>query len=135
MGRECFLVHEFSAALSIVEAAVQAAEANNVKRVTAVNVEIGEFTFLIPEQLEFNFEIASKNTLIEGAKLNITLIKGQLKCSDCGYEGERRETLDLPPQIAVFAPMKCPECESSNTVLTGGKDFIIANIEAEVNAS
>ena len=128
-------MHEFSAALSIVEAAVQAAKANNAKRVTAVNVEVGEFTFLVPEQLEFNFEIASKNTLLEGAKLNITLVKGQLKCNDCGYAGESQTALDLPPQIAVFAPMRCPKCDSSNTTLTGGKDFIIANIEAEINAS
>lgn len=128
-------MHEFSAALSIVEAAVQAAEANNVKRVTAVNVEVGEFTFLIPEQLEFNFEIASKNTLVEGAELNITHIKGQLKCSDCGYEGENQQASALPPQIAVFAPMKCPNCDSSSTTIIGGKDFIIANIEAEIKAS
>ena len=47
-------MHEFSAACSIVEAAVNAAETHGAKRVTAVNVEIGEFTFLIPEQLEFN---------------------------------------------------------------------------------
>ena len=64
-------MHEFSAACSIVDAAVQAAETHKVKKVTAVNVEVGEFTFLIPEQLEFNFEIASKKTILEGAMLNI----------------------------------------------------------------
>ncbi len=125
-------MHEFSAACSIVEAANQAALENNVSKVTAVNVEIGEFTFLVPEQLIFNFEIASKNTLLEGAELMITKVKGQLKCNDCGFEGESLIDPSIPPQIAVFAPMKCPKCGGSSTEIVGGKDFIITNIEAEI---
>jgi hydrogenase nickel incorporation protein HypA/HybF len=125
-------MHEYSAACSIVDAAVAAASKHNVKRVTVVNVEIGQFTFLIPEQLEFNFEIASKDTLLEGAKLNITVTKGRISCHDCGYEGEAQSVPDVPAQLAMFAPMKCPKCESSATVITGGKEFIIANIEAEM---
>lgn len=125
-------MHEFSAACSIVDAAVAAAKSHNVKRVTSVNVEIGEFTFLIPEQLEFNFEIASKGTIIEGASLKITTVKGRIKCQDCGYVGETRVDPDLPPQLAIFAPMKCPDCNGSSTIIVGGKEFVITNIEAEV---
>ena len=125
-------MHEFSAACSIVDTALEAARNNNAVKVTVVNVEVGEFTFLIPEQLIFNFEIASKNTMAEKAELRIKTIKGRLACSECGFEGESQVDPDLPPQIAVFAPMKCPKCGSSATTITGGKDFIITNIEAEV---
>ncbi|MGQ4910915.1 MAG: hydrogenase maturation nickel metallochaperone HypA [Candidatus Thorarchaeota archaeon] len=128
-------MHEFSAACSIVDTALEAATANSAKSVSVVNVEIGEFTFLIPEQLQFNFEIASKNTLLEGAELRIRTVPGRLKCMDCGNEGEAETDESLPPQIAMFAPMKCPKCGSSNTVITGGKDFVITSIEAEVSAS
>ncbi len=125
-------MHEFSAALSIVETAVQAAKENNVSKVKAVNVEVGEFTFLVPEQLEFNFEIASRNSVVEGAKLQITKKKGALKCDDCGFEGESQVDTDIPSQIAVFSPMKCPKCKGSSTEIIGGKEFIITNILAEV---
>lgn len=128
-------MHEYSAACSIVETAVEAAKAHQAKRVTVVNVEVGEFTFLIPEQLQFNFEIASKGTMLEGAKLGISTIKGRLKCSTCGYEGTTKVDDTLPPQIAVFAPMKCSQCGGSATVITGGKEFIIRNIEAEIDSS
>ena len=128
-------LHEFSAALSIVETAVQAANQNSVIKVTEVNVEVGEFTFLIPEQLIFNFEIASKNTIAEGAELRIKNVKGRLLCSDCGFEGDSQVDSDIPPQLAAFAPMKCPKCGSSSTTIIGGKDFIITNIEAEIPAS
>ncbi len=127
-------MHEFSAACSIVDAAVQAAESHNVKKVNAVNVEVGEFTFLIPEQLEFNFEIASKKTILEGAKLNIKKVRGRIKCLQCTHEGEAQIQDELPSQVSMFAPMKCPKCQSSATTITGGKDFVITNIEAEVLA-
>lgn len=128
-----FAMHEFSAACSIVDAAVAAAVKHHAKRVTAVFIEIGQFTFLIPEQLEFNFEIASRKTVIEGAKLVITIKKGRVMCNDCGTEGEAQSIPDIPDQIAMFAPMKCPNCGSSATVITGGKEFIISNIEAEIS--
>lgn len=125
-------MHEFSAACSIIDTAIEAAKGNNVTRIMAVNVELGEFTFLIPDQLTFNFEIASKDTIVEGAELRIKTIKGQLKCNECGFEGASKVDPDIPPQIAVFAPMKCPHCGSSSTRIIGGKDFIITSIEAEV---
>jgi hydrogenase nickel incorporation protein HypA/HybF len=128
-------LHEFSAACSIVDTAVEAAENNNATRVSVVHVEIGEFTFLLPDQLIFNFEIASKNSILEGAELRIKTVKGRLKCNDCGFEGESEVDPDIPNQIAVFAPMKCPQCNSSSTKITGGKDFVITSIEAEVPKS
>jgi hydrogenase nickel incorporation protein HypA/HybF len=128
-------LHEFSAACSIVDTALEAARSNNATKVTVVNIEVGEFTFLIPEQLAFNFEIASKSTIVEGAELRIKNVKGKLLCSDCGFEGESKVNPDIPPQLAVFAPMKCPKCGGSSTTITGGKDFIITNIEAEIPES
>ena len=128
-------MHEFSAACSIVETALQAARQHNAIKVTAVNIEVGEFTFLVPEQLEFNFEIAGKDTILEGAQLNISEVRGVLKCHDCGFEGVSEPDPSLPPQIAVFAPLKCPKCGSSSTEIVGGKEFFITNIEAEIGSS
>ncbi|MHA1959181.1 MAG: hydrogenase maturation nickel metallochaperone HypA [Candidatus Thorarchaeota archaeon] len=125
-------MHEFSAACSIVEAAIEGAKGHSVNRITAVNVEVGEFTFLVPEQLEFNFEIASRDTILEEAKLNISIVKGRVKCQKCGHEGETTADSELPPQVATFSPMKCSECGSSATDITGGKEFVITNIEAEI---
>ena len=128
-------MHEFSAACAIVDTAVEAAVNNNVTRVSVVNIEVGEFTFLIPDQLAFNFEIASKNSILEGAELRIKTVKGRLKCNECGFEGNSEVDPDIPNEIAAFAPMKCPQCSSSSTKIVGGKDFVITSIEAEVSRS
>ena len=121
-------MHEFSAACSIVDTAVEAAKSNNATKVSIVNVEVGEFTFLVPEQLVFNFEIASRNSILEGAELRIKTVKGRLLCNDCRFEGESQIDPNIPNQIAVFAPMKCPKCGGSSTKITGGKDFVITSI-------
>ena len=128
-------MHEFSAACSIVDTALDAAKSNKATKVSTVNVELGEFTFLVPEQLLFNFEIASKNSILEGAELRIRTVKGRLLCNDCKFEGESQVDPNIPNQIAVFAPMKCPKCGGSSTKITGGKDFVITSIEAEVAES
>ncbi len=128
-------MHEFSAACSIVDTALEAANNNKATKVSVVNVEIGEFTFLVPEQLIFNFEIASKKSILEGAELRIKTVKGRLLCNDCKFEGESQVDPDIPNQIAAFAPMKCPNCGGSSTKITGGKDFVITSIEAEVAES
>ncbi len=128
-------MHEFSAACSIVETALQAAREHSATKVNAVNIEVGEFTFLVPEQLEFNFEIAAKDTILEDAKLNITKVRGTLECDDCGFEGESESAHELPPEIAVFAPLKCPRCGGSSTKIVGGKEFFITNIEAEIDSN
>ena len=108
---------------------------NNVTKVSVVNIEVGEFTFLIPDQLAFNFEIASRNSILEGAELRIKTVKGRLKCNECSFEGDSEVDPDIPNEIAAFAPMKCPQCSSSSTKIVGGKDFVITSIEAEVSRS
>ncbi|MBS3793389.1 MAG: hydrogenase maturation nickel metallochaperone HypA [Candidatus Thorarchaeota archaeon] len=127
-------MHEFSAACSIRDTALEAAKGHDVNRILAVNVEVGEFTFLVPQQLKFNFEIASEGTILEGAELNIEKVNGSIRCAKCGFEGEAQSPDDVPPEIAAFAPMKCPQCNSSNTTITGGRGFVITNIEAELDS-
>jgi len=128
-------LHELSTAVSIVETVTKVAEANNVKKVLEINVEIGQFTFINPEQLKFLFKIASENTPLKHSKLNIQLISGKLHCNDCGYSGdaitkEDQKKAHLLPLVGFSA--KCPVCNSSNTEIIGGRELNIKNIKAEV---
>jgi len=47
----------------------------NVKRVSKINLEIGELTFINVEQLKFAFEVISKSTICEGAEIEVKFIK------------------------------------------------------------
>jgi hydrogenase nickel incorporation protein HypA/HybF len=128
-------LHELSTVVSIIETVTRVAEANNVKKVLEINVEIGQFTFVNPEQLKFLFEIASNDTPLKNSKLNITLVPGKLHCNDCGYSGdaiseEDQRKAHLLPLVGFSA--KCPICNSNNTEIIGGRELNIKNIRAEV---
>ncbi|WXG40941.1 MAG: hydrogenase maturation nickel metallochaperone HypA [Candidatus Freyarchaeum deiterrae] len=128
-------MHELSTAVSIVETVTKVAEANKVKKVLEINVEIGQFTFINPETLKFLFKIASDNTPLKKSKLNIQLVPGKLHCNDCGYSGdavseEDQKKAHLLPLVGFTA--KCQKCNSSNTEIIGGRELNIKNIKAEV---
>lgn len=129
------LVHELSTAVSIVETVTRVAEANNVKNILEINVEIGQFTFINPDQLRFLFEIAADKTPLKNSKLNILTVPGKLHCNDCGYSGdaiseEDQKKAHLFPLVGFTA--KCPKCNSGNTEIIGGRELNIKNIKAEV---
>ncbi|MEM3586184.1 MAG: hydrogenase maturation nickel metallochaperone HypA [Candidatus Jordarchaeaceae archaeon] len=128
-------MHELSTAVSIIETVTRVAEANNVKKVLEINVEIGQFTFVNPEQLKFLFEIASNNTPLKNSKLNVQIVPGKLRCNDCGYSGnaiseEDQKKAHLLSLVEFGA--KCPVCNSNNTEIIGGRELNIKNIKAEI---
>jgi len=69
-------MHEFSIAQSVVQTVLKVAMENNAVQVTEINLEIGELTLLNPEYLKYGIEVASEGTIIEGAKVNITVKAG-----------------------------------------------------------
>ena len=66
-------MHEFSFAYNIFKVAEATAIKYNAKKITEVFLEIGELTLIVPDLLRRSFEIATKGSIAEGAKLNIQL--------------------------------------------------------------
>jgi hydrogenase nickel incorporation protein HypA/HybF len=73
-------MHELSVALRIVEALDQelAGEGEDLL-VTAVTIQIGTLTALVPEALQFSWDLATENTLLQGSMLNIQ----SMRCPVC----------------------------------------------------
>ncbi|ACX73458.1 hydrogenase nickel insertion protein HypA [Methanocaldococcus vulcanius M7] len=121
-------MHELSYATAMLEAILNSVKkeeekGKKIKKVSEINLEIGELTFINVEQLKFAFEVIAEGTVCEGAKINVKLIKPMCKCLDCGYEGEA-ETLD---EFDVH----CPKCKGLRLKLSGGKEFNIKNATVE----
>ncbi|HIP16812.1 MAG TPA: hydrogenase maturation nickel metallochaperone HypA [Methanothermococcus okinawensis] len=95
----------------------------NIKRVSKINLEIGELTFINVEQLKFAFEVVSQSTLCEGAEIEVEYIKPRVLCNNCGYEGD----LDAKDEFDIL----CPKCQSLSLKIRGGKEFNIKNITLE----
>lgn len=110
--------------LSIAESIVKAVEAEVINagggKVSSIHLEIGDLSTLEADSLSFCFEIVSKDTSMESAKLVIEKVKGQAKCSACS---------------ALFSVSNygepCPQCQSIGFDLLSGREMKITQIELE----
>jgi hydrogenase nickel incorporation protein HypA/HybF len=105
---------------------------DKLEKVEELVLEVGELTFLNPEQLKFGFGIASKETILAESELTVIPIKAIVKCKQCDYVGQLDygdEEEGWHSRLPVFA---CPECGSGVDVATG-KDCTVKNIRLVID--
>jgi hydrogenase nickel incorporation protein HypA/HybF len=113
-------VHELSLSGAIVDTALKHAAG---RRVTVVSLTVGALRQVVPESLEFYFEIVARGTLCEGARLEQTLVPARAHCGTCGREWE----LEL-------LQFRCPGCGSSPAEVVSGEELEVESIEVEEEA-
>jgi hydrogenase nickel incorporation protein HypA/HybF len=96
-------MHELSIAMSIVETCTEEAEKAGGSMVSSVELEIGTLSGVIPEALEFSWDVAIKDTPLEKAKLVINLIQASVRCLDCGNEFVLHDPFSPCPSCGGFA--------------------------------
>jgi hydrogenase nickel incorporation protein HypA/HybF len=82
-------MHELGIARNIVSIVSEHARGARVKRVT---LEIGQLSAILPDSIRFCFDVCSRNTVLEGAELTISIVGGRGRCRVCSHE----MTLDQP---------------------------------------
>ena len=56
------------------------------RRVLRVRLEIGKLSGVVPDAIRFCFDVISRGTVVDGAKLEIVEIEGEGQCRTCGAE-------------------------------------------------
>jgi len=120
-------MHEFSFAYNIFKIAEATAIKYNAKKISAVNLEIGELTLIVPELLKRSFEMATTGSMAEGAELIITVLPGKIKCRDC--EKTSTVTLSEESHLTGLQLFQCKHCKSKNTEIIEGKKANIKNVK------
>jgi hydrogenase nickel incorporation protein HypA/HybF len=110
-------MHELSIATAVVNTAVKHAAG---RPVGVVSMRVGRLRQVVPDSLQFYFEIVARDTVCEDATLELTEIEACARCSDCGLEWEL-----LDP---VF---RCPACGASDVTIVGGEELEVDYIEVE----
>jgi hydrogenase nickel incorporation protein HypA/HybF len=110
-------MHEMSITQGIIELCLEHA---NGKRVISLDVEIGELSSMVPEAIEFCFEACCRETLLEGARLNIIRIPGAGLCLEC-----HKETA-LPELYG-----SCKHCGSNSVTVVSGEELRVREIEVD----
>lgn len=115
-------MHELGIMANVLDIALEYAEQNDVKKILAVNMEIGELSDIVPKIAQDFFGFIARGTIAENASLNIVKIPARLRCRDCGEEDDL--DTDHPSYI-------CFECGSKSLELISGREYRIASIEVE----
>lgn len=113
-------MHELAITESVLRTAVPKAEESGAKRILEIRLSIGELSGVIPEYVQYYFDLISKGTIAEGAKIVAKELPVTIRCQSCGYEG------------AVSRKDRCcPVCESIQFRITGGQEFYVDSLLAE----
>ncbi len=108
-------MHEMSITQGIIELCLDHAGG---RRISSLDIEIGELSSVVPEAIEFCFEACSRETLLEGARLNIIRTQGMGQCLDCHQETPLTELYD-----------SCAECGSNRVEILTGEELRVRVIE------
>jgi hydrogenase nickel incorporation protein HypA/HybF len=108
-------VHELSVCEAIVDTAMQRA---NGRPVTQVTVRIGHLRQVVPDALQFGWEILTDTTALKGCRLIIEQVPATVACRECNVE----TTLDMPI-------LCCSACGSFEVTLLTGEEFLLVSID------
>ncbi|MCX2720361.1 hydrogenase maturation nickel metallochaperone HypA [Lentiprolixibacter aurantiacus] len=111
-------MHEMSIAMSIVKIAEEEARKANVRHFSAIDLEIGTLAGIEFDALDFVWEAAVQQTVLEKAEKRIIKIPGRARCADCNEE-----------YPVSFIYDNCPSCGSYLKSILQGKELRVKSLE------
>lgn len=113
-------MHEMSLAESVLQIIEQSAHEQGFRQVNTVWLEIGQLSGVEVDAMRFSFEVVVRDSLAEGARLEIVRTAGQGQCTDCGRTVPIRQLFDA-----------CPECGECHVQPTRGLEMRVKELEVE----
>ncbi len=120
LRRDGALMHELSLCEGVLQTLQGSAKSAGYSRVRTVWLEIGELAGVEIAALLFCFDVVSKGSLAEGARLEIIDVAGEAWCMQCAQRVRVRKRFD-----------RCPDCGSYQLQVTGGDEMRIKELEVE----
>jgi hydrogenase nickel incorporation protein HypA/HybF len=114
-------MHELSVAQSLLRLTLQHAEAAGGRKVTRLNLVIGQMSSMVDESVQFYWDVVAKGTAAAGARLHFERVPATFRCLHC----QANFTLESQTDFV------CPQCQSLDVQMTGGDEFRLESIEIE----
>jgi hydrogenase nickel incorporation protein HypA/HybF len=97
----------------------QAKEAQ-AKKVTRINLVIGELSGVVSDSVQFYFDFLRKGNAAQEATLDFKLVPIELRCRECQTA--------FHPEDSTWI---CPNCQSASLDVISGQESYIESIEVE----
>jgi len=117
-------MHELSIASSIVETVTEAAAAHPGARVTSVRLRIGALAGVVEDALEFCWQLATEDTPLTGAALEVRRLPVVVHCERCNEDEE----------LTGVQSFRCPRCGEPTADLRQGRELEIESFEIDDQA-
>ncbi|MCS7260988.1 MAG: hydrogenase maturation nickel metallochaperone HypA [Anaerolineae bacterium] len=114
-----YLMHELAVTENILALALEAAQQANARRITAINLVIGDLSSFVDESVQFYFDLLSRGTIAEGAVLRFRREHAVAICRTCGHQFQVS-----PPLLPI-----CPNCGDHYLEVKGGQGVAVDSIE------
>lgn len=113
-------MHEVSIMENAMKIVREKAKENDLNNISKITIKIGKLSGVLPEALEFAFQVISKGTIAQGAELLIEKVDASAMCDVCGITFE----------IDHFNKL-CPNCNKFSTNILSGYELYVNTIEGE----
>lgn len=113
-------MHELSIIDSVINMVLENCRENNINKVDRIVLKIGEFSCVDNSSLLFAFESLSRDSICEGALLDIGKVCGMAYCKECDKEF-----------YVEFNKKECPICNKKSMDITNGYEMLLYKIEGE----
>lgn len=113
-------MHEMSLCEGVLQVLQTEAKTQGFNKVIAVWLEIGDLSSVEPEAMLFSFDVVTKNSLADGAKLKIINVPGSAWCMQCSKNVIVKQRFD-----------ECPDCGSYQLQVVSGDEMKIKELEVE----
>jgi hydrogenase nickel incorporation protein HypA/HybF len=113
-------MHELAVTQEVLRIALDKAREVKAKRVTDINLVIGELSGIIDDSVQFYFDFLAKDSIAEQAKLHFKRVDTKVCCRQCG--------IDFQPEIL---PAICPSCQAVDARIKSGREFFVESIEVD----
>ena len=110
-------MHELSIVMSIVDIADEEVKRHNAHHVDSIELEIGVMAGVEFDALNFVWDAAVRNSVLDGASRHIDVVEAKARCMECG---------------CVFVVddrfQACPLCHDYLTELLQGKELKVKSL-------
>jgi hydrogenase nickel incorporation protein HypA/HybF len=110
-------VHELSVASAVLDTVERHAED---RPVTLVALRVGRLRQVVPDSLTFYWDVVSRGTVCERARLECAEIDARLRCGACGHEW-----------TPAWPEFRCAACGAAEVTVQAGEELEVEYIEVE----
>lgn len=107
-------MHELAITQSVVDAVT---ERIGDARVSVIRLRVGRLSGVLPDAMQFCFEMIVAGTALEGAAMEIDEPEGRARCRSCGTD------FTLPDLILLC------DCGSADVEVLAGRELTVASVE------